>query len=68
MRTTKTRTTPAPVLISIADAAIMLGLSVNGVTQLCDATRLDARYSGRRRLVVVQSVHDYIASLPAFKD
>ena len=54
-----------PIFISVKEAAKALGLSPWSTYQLCDEGKLDSRYQGRRRLVLVKSVRDYAASLPS---
>ena len=55
---------PAPNFVSVKDAATMLGLTPWGAHQLLDEQRIESRYCGRRRLVVVESLIEYAANLP----
>lgn len=42
----------------------MLGLSNWSVYKLLDKGHIESRYKGSRRLVVVESVRQYVAGLP----
>jgi len=42
----------------------MLSLTTWSVYKLLDEQAIKSQYHGRRRLVVVESVHEYAASLP----
>lgn len=55
-----------PLFVSVKDAARMLALSTWQMYQLLDdeARPIDSRYRGRRRLVSVESLKAYAASLP----
>jgi hypothetical protein len=55
---------PAPIFVSVKDAATMLGLTPWGADQLLDEQRIESRYCGRQRLVVVESLIEYAANLP----
>lgn len=55
---------PPLLLVSIPECAQMLGLSLAYVRTLLDDRTIDSRYEGRRRLVVVESMRDYVAGLP----
>lgn len=61
------RSTPAlePIFISIKEAGAMLSLTPWSVRQLLDAGEIESTYHGRRRLVVLDSVRAYAASLRA---
>ena len=52
-----------PLLLSILDAAAMLGVGRSEIYRMMAAGRLEAVKVGRRRLVVAQSVNDFVASL-----
>jgi hypothetical protein len=56
---------PAPIFVSVKDAATMLGLTPGGAYELVDQQRIESRYCGRRRLVVVESLIEYAANLPS---
>ena len=56
---------PAPIFVSVQDAATMLGLTPWGADQLLDEQRIESRYCGRRRLVVVESLIEHAANLPS---
>ena len=51
--------------VSTKETARLLGLSRNHVYELLDQRLIDSRYIGRRRLVVMSSLRDFIAGLPA---
>lgn len=48
-------------------AAQMVGLSERTVRDLCNEGRVDSRYHGRKRLVLVDSLRAYVESLPIEK-
>lgn len=52
-----------PIFISVKEAARVLGISPWSCYQLLDEQRIDSRYQGRRRLVVVESLREYAANL-----
>lgn len=56
---------PDAIFISTKETARLLGLSRNHVYDLLDEQAIESRYIGRRRLVVVASLNDYIAGLPS---
>lgn len=53
-----------PIFVSVKDAAAALGLSTWQTYQLLDAQKIESRYQGRRRLVVVESLREYARNLP----
>lgn len=53
-----------PILCSIKDAAVRLGVTPWTVYKLADGQRIRTVYQGRRRYVVVESLHEYVESLP----
>ncbi|MFD7157924.1 helix-turn-helix domain-containing protein [Kribbella sp. WER1] len=53
------------VLVSTKETARLLGLSRNHVYELLDQGAIDSRYIGRRRLVVMTSLREFISGLPA---
>lgn len=61
-------TTPAEreaVFVSTKEAARLLGLSRNHVYELLNQDAISSRYIGKRRLVLVSSLNDFIDALPA---
>lgn len=57
--------TTEPLLITVKDAAEKLSLTPWSVYRLLDEKAIDSVYQGRRRYVVMASLHEYIESLPA---
>jgi excisionase family DNA binding protein len=53
-----------PIFVSVREAAQMLSLDTWTVYKLLNEQRIKSQYEGRRRLVNVQSLHDYADSLP----
>lgn len=53
-----------PVFVSTKEAARLLGLSRNHVYNLLNAGAIQSRYLGKRRQVVVSSLHEFAANLP----
>lgn len=53
-----------PITVSVKQAAQMLGLSTAHTYRLLEDGKVESRYSGRRRLVLVDSLHKYVDSLP----
>jgi excisionase family DNA binding protein len=62
---TKQRSAPKQVLIGVKDVATMLGLSKSQAWNLVDRQVLSSVYIGRRRLVEMSSVEEFIANLPS---
>jgi len=56
------------VFVSTKEAARLLGLSRNHVYELLNQDAIESRYIGKRRLVMVSSLHDFIAALPTERD
>jgi hypothetical protein len=54
-----------PILISIADARIISGLSRSAIYRQLTAGNIRAVKNGSRTLIVLQSLVDYVNSLPA---
>lgn len=52
---------PEPLLVSIDEAARMLGVSHRMTIKLLDAKELRSLKVGRRRMVPVSAIHEYIA-------
>ena len=57
----------APVLVSVKQAAQMLGISPWSCYQLLDEGAIVSRYIGRRRLVEVESLRAYAQALPTVR-
>lgn len=57
-----------PIFISVEATASALGLPKSRVYKLLDAGAIESRYERRRRLVVVASLRDFAAGLPAKAD
>ncbi len=53
-----------PIFVSVKDAAKALGVSTFTVYDLCDRQKIESRYQGRRRLVLVSSLRRYAEGLP----
>lgn len=54
-----------PIYVSVKDAAVALGVSEWTIRQRLDQQAIESRYEGRKRLVVVASLREYAAGLPA---
>ena len=57
-----------PIHVSIAEATEILGVGPRKMYALCDERAVETRYVGRRRLVVLESLHTYAANLPTSYD
>jgi len=55
----------SPIFVSVKQAAEALNLHLSSVYELLDQGVIDSRYHGRRRLVLVESLHEYARSLPS---
>lgn len=64
MASTAKRPPPEPLLISVQEAAALLGISRNYMYGLLDEQLIECRYMGRRRLVLKTSLEDYVEHLP----
>jgi hypothetical protein len=53
-----------PIFISVKEAARMLNLTPWSMYQILDAEKVEARYFGRRRMVVLASLREFADSLP----
>lgn len=53
-----------PLLISLKDAAPIIGLSYYGFYELIEAGTIPSVYQGRRRYVTPQALRTYVDSLP----
>ena len=56
-----------PILVSVKDAAGALGITTWSIYQLLRENKIDSRYHGKRRLIVVESLREYAAKLPTEK-
>lgn len=52
------------IFVSAKDAAHMLGLSRNEMYDLLNKQVIESRYHGKRRLVLLASVHAFADALP----
>jgi excisionase family DNA binding protein len=57
-------TSISPITVSVKDAAAITGLSKWTIYKRLDDKSIESLYEGSRRLVVVESLRRYIASLP----
>ena len=64
MPDTSTTGSLEPIFVSVKDAARMLAISPWSCYQLLDAGKIEDRYQGRRRLVVLASLKAYAEGLP----
>ena len=53
-----------PIAVSVKDAAAKIGVAPMTIYRLCDAQAIESVYLGRKRLVLVDSLRDYVANLP----
>lgn len=53
-----------PIFVSVKEAAQMLSITPWSVYKLLDEQQIKSQYHGRRRLVSVESLHEYAESLP----
>lgn len=58
----------SPIFVSVKEAARALGISPWSMYQLLDEQKVDSRYQGRRRLVVVESLRQYAENLPTYPE
>jgi hypothetical protein len=58
------RRTPDPLLVSIRDMEAMLGISRRKVYELLNSGDVECRYIGRRRLVLMASLREFVDGLP----
>lgn len=56
-----------PIFVSVKDAATILGVSVWTIYPKLDAGLIESRYEGSKRLVVLESLKAYAASLPTVR-
>jgi hypothetical protein len=52
------------ILVSVSDAALMLGTGKSAIYKLLNGGELDGCYKGTKRFVFAQSVLDYANALP----
>lgn len=57
-----------PIFISVKEAARLLNLTTWTVYKLLDEKAIDSRYSGKRRLVVLESLRTFADTLPEYPD
>jgi hypothetical protein len=57
----------APLLVTIPEAAAMIARGVSSIYVAIGDGKIKAVKSDRRTLVVVDSLHDYVANLPPAK-
>lgn len=63
---TSESSTVEPIFVSVKEAARILGnVSPWSVYQLLDEAKIESRYHGRRRLVVLDSLRSYAKGLPS---
>jgi excisionase family DNA binding protein len=56
-----------PILVSVPQASQMLGRGVSTIYELIGSGKIRAVKSDARTLIVVESLHEYAASLPPAK-
>jgi hypothetical protein len=56
-----------PILVRVPDAAVMIGRGITFIYEAIADGRIKAVKSDGRTLVVVSSLHEYAAKLPAAK-
>lgn len=61
-------TLPAPLAVDEREAARLLGLSPRKVHSLRKAGELPYRQVGRRVLITVKSIHEFLEAEPAIRD
>lgn len=52
------------IFVSVMEAARMLNLSKSGIHALLDKGEIDSRYIGKRRVVFLASIHEWVKGLP----
>ncbi len=58
-------TSPLPILTSVPGAARMVSLSRSRIYELINEGRIKSVKDGKRRLILVASLHEFVASLSA---
>lgn len=53
-----------PIFVSVKEAARILALTPWSIYKLLDEQAIKSQYHGRKRLVSVESLHEYAAGLP----
>lgn len=53
-----------PITVSVKDAAAKIGVAPMTIYRLCDAQAIESVYLGRKRLVLLASLREYVANLP----
>jgi hypothetical protein len=61
----KAKPLPEPLLISVLEMASMLGISKNQAYALLNRREVQSKYIGKRRLVVVESLREFVDRLPS---
>lgn len=56
-----------PIFVSVKQAAQALAISPWSCYQLLDEQKIESRYEGRRRLVLVASLREYAANMPSIR-
>lgn len=56
-----------PIFVSVKQAAQALAISPWSCYQLLDEQKIESRYEGRRRLVLVASLREYAANMPTIR-
>lgn len=57
-----------PIFVSVQETADMLNLTPWSIYRLLDAGDIKSQYKGKRRLVLLTSVHEYAEALPTERD
>lgn len=57
-----------PILVSVKEAARLVGLSAASMYELCDKQEVVSVYRGRRRLVNHESLKAWAEALPRFPE
>jgi len=53
-----------PIFVTVKEAAQILALDTWSIYKLLNEQKVKSQYHGRKRLVSVESLHEYAASLP----
>lgn len=56
----------APIAVTIQDACRMIGIGRSSLYELIASGTIEARKSGSRTVILVDSLRAYVASLPRF--
>jgi hypothetical protein len=56
-----------PIAVSVSEAALMAGLGRTSLYAAISSGALKTRHYGRRTLIEVASIHEFLASLPQSK-